>query len=70
MTSSAVDTIGTSDLMAWFDMSKRMVGYHLDKAGVEPQGRGPHGENVYPRIEALEALETRRTRTPKGVVLP
>ncbi len=56
------DTIGTGDLAAWFGISVQAVGKHLRNAGLTPLGRGPHGQNMWPRLIALNVLNRRVSR--------
>ncbi|MCB2413662.1 hypothetical protein LGT39_12485 [Demequina sp. TTPB684] len=53
------DTVGTGDLAAWFGISVQAVGKSLRKAGLKPEGRGPHGQNMWPRLVALNVLNRR-----------
>jgi hypothetical protein len=56
------DTIGTGDLAAWFGISVQAVGKKLRRAGMKPLGRGPHGQNMWPRLIALDVLNRRVSR--------
>ena len=56
------DAIGTGDLAAWFGISVQAVGKKLRRAGMTPLGRGPHGQNMWPRLIALDVLNRRVSR--------